>query len=43
MAPNFFHHILAIDIFKISQDKIFFGKRNISLICGFFWHFFGPF
>ena len=36
MTPIFFHHILAIDVFQISQDKIFFGKRVISPICGFF-------
>ena len=35
----FFHHIFAIDVFQISQDKFFFGKRVISPICGFFWHF----
>ena len=28
----FFHHILAIDVFEISQEKI-------SPICGFFWNF----
>ena len=25
------------------NSKTFFGKRVISPICGFFWHFFGPF
>ena len=39
MTPIFFHHILAIDTCQISQDKIFFGKRVISPICGFFGHF----
>ena len=39
MTPNFFHHILAIDIFQISQDKFFFVKRVLSPICGFFWYF----
>ena len=39
MTPNFFHHILAIDVFQISQNKNNFGKRVISPICGFFWHF----
>ena len=43
MTPNFFHHILAIDVFKISQDKFFFGKRVISPICGFFGIFFALF
>jgi hypothetical protein len=32
----FFHHILAIDEFQISQDKFFSGKRVVSPICGFF-------
>ena len=36
MTPNFFHHILAIDVFQISQDKNFFGKHILSSICGFF-------
>ena len=39
MTPNFFHHILAIDVFQISQDKKNSGKRAISLICGFFQNF----
>ena len=39
MAPIFFHHILAIDIFQIGQDKIFFEKRFLNQICGFFQHF----
>jgi hypothetical protein len=39
MTPNFFHHILAIDIFQISQDKKFWGIRVISSIFGFFRHF----
>ena len=43
MTPNFFHHILAIDLFQISQDNFFFGKRTISPICGFFRHFFALF
>ena len=43
MTPIFFHHILAIDVFQIRQDKIFFGKLVISPICGFIWHFFGLF
>ena len=30
---------LLLDTFQICQDKIFFGKRVISPICGFFWHF----
>ena len=38
MAPHFFHHILAIDLFQISLDKFFFGKRVLSPICGFFRH-----
>ena len=37
--PNFFHHILAIELFQISKDKKNFGKLVISQICGFFWHF----
>ena len=36
MTPN---HILAIDIFQIGQDKIFFEKRFLNQICGFFQHF----
>ena len=37
MTPNFFfHHILAIDVFQNSRDKISFEKRVISSICGFF-------
>jgi hypothetical protein len=39
MTPNFFHHILAIDIFQISQDKNIFGKRIVSSICGCFGTF----
>jgi hypothetical protein len=39
MTPIFFHHILDIDLFQISQDNFFFGKRVISPICGFFGHF----
>ena len=39
MTPFFFHHILAIDIFQIGQDKIFFEKRFLNQICGFFQHF----
>ena len=39
MTLIFFHHILAIDIFQISQDKFFFEKRVLNQICGFFQHF----
>ena len=39
MTPIFFHHILAIDIFQINQDKVFFEKRVLDQICGFFQHF----
>ena len=39
MTPNFFHHIIAVDIFQTSQGKIKFGKRVINQICGFFHHF----
>ncbi len=31
MTPIFFHHILTIDLFQISQDKIFFEKRALTL------------
>jgi hypothetical protein len=42
----FFHHILAIDVFQISQDKKNSGKRVISPICvffGIFWALFDTF
>jgi hypothetical protein len=39
MTLNFFHHILAIDIFRISQDNFFFEKSFLDQICGFFQHF----
>ena len=39
MTPIFFHHILAIDIFRISQDKSVFEKRVLNQACGFFQHF----
>jgi hypothetical protein len=39
MTPNFFCHILAIDIFQIGQDNFFFEKRFLNHICGFFQHF----
>ena len=39
MTPIFFHHILAIELFQISQDKKEIGKRVISSICGFFQYF----
>ena len=39
MTPIFFHHILAIDRFQISQDKICFGKHFLDQIWGFFQHF----
>ena len=39
MTPNFFHHILAVDIFQNDQDKIIFEKHFLNQICGFFQHF----
>jgi hypothetical protein len=39
MTQKFFYHVLAVDIFQISQDKFFFGKRVISRIFGFFLAF----
>ena len=39
MTPIFFHHIIAMDIFQINQDKKKFGKRVINQICGFSCHF----
>ena len=39
----FFHHFKAFAIFQISQDKIYFRKRVLHIVFGFFQHFFGPF
>ena len=39
MTPNFFHHIIAIDTFQISQDNFFFEKLVLNQIFGFFQHF----
>ena len=39
LTPIFFHSIIAIEIFQISQDKLFFEKRTLNQICGFFQHF----
>ena len=36
MTSHFFPHIIAIDIYLIHQDKMFFEKQAISVICGFF-------
>ena len=40
---NFFHHIIAINIVQISQDKRKFGKCVMNQISGFFLSFFDPF
>ena len=39
MTPIFFSSYIAIDIFQISQDNLFFEKRVLNQICGFFQHF----
>jgi hypothetical protein len=39
MTLHIFLHNLAIDMFQISQGKIFSEKPDMSLNCGFFQHF----
>ena len=39
MKHTFFPHIIAIDMYQISQAKIFFKKPDISPISGFFHKF----
>ena len=39
MTSHFFPQIIAIDMYQIRQDKVFFEKQAISLICGFFQKF----
>ena len=39
MTSHFFPHIIAIDMYQMSQAKIKFEKQGKSLICGFFQHF----
>ena len=38
-AHVFCESSLAIDIFQIIQDNLFFEKRVLNQICGFFQHF----
>ena len=39
MTSHFFPHIIAIDMYQISQGNFFFKKTDISPICGFFQNF----
>ena len=39
MTSHFFPHIIAIDMYQISQGKFFFEKPGISPSCGFFQQF----
>jgi hypothetical protein len=39
MTSNFFPQFIAIDLYLILQDKFFFEKQAISVICGFFQEF----
>jgi hypothetical protein len=43
MTSHFFPHILAIDMYQISQAKFFLEKPGITPNFGFFSAFFGPF
>ena len=39
MTSHFFPHNIAIDMYQISQGKIFLEKPDITPNCGFFQHF----
>ena len=39
MTSHFFPHIIAINMYHMSQAKKKFEKQEKSLICGFFQHF----
>ena len=39
MTSHFFSQIITIDMYQISQGKIFLEKPGISPNCGFFQHF----
>jgi hypothetical protein len=39
MTSHFFSHNTAIDMYQISQGKIFSEKPGITPNCGFFQHF----
>ena len=43
MTYYFFPHIVAIDMYKISQGKKKLEKSGICPSCGFFQHFLAPF